>query len=91
MLLIITIFTLVVLFYYWDAIKGMLQFFNTTQTPAFSLINPWFLSLLFINLIVLTFQVWFYYSKVNSNGQQGSPGIVGFPGYEGSPCTVACW
>jgi len=83
----------VILFYYWTSIKSMLSFFGTMQTEYLSKVWPWFFALLFINIIVCAFQIWFYYSKKgeNSKGPKGSQGLVGFNGYEGTPCTVSCW
>jgi multisubunit Na+/H+ antiporter MnhB subunit len=91
MLLIIGTLILVALFYYWETIKGITTFLKTYDTPAFSMLNPWFLSILLLNLIILAFQYWFYKDRSQALGNKGAAGPTGFPGTDGTPCTISCW
>lgn len=90
MYFIITIFLIIVLYYYWDSIKSMFDIFNTTATPSFKIINPWFMSLLLINIICFVFLLWLYNSKKYKIGVKGSVGNKGFMGYKGSNCNLPC-
>lgn len=92
MYFILVVLIIVVLFYYWDIIRSMFDFlYSNYNTPAFSIVNPWFLSLLILNIIILIFQLVFYYSKKGETGDKGIMGKQGFSGVDGTPCTVSCW
>ncbi len=92
MYLVITTFLILVLYFYWSAIVDMFKRFNSTAPPSFSLGTPWFVSILIVNVIVLCFLLWFYYSKLGngSEGKKGSMGTKGFQGQDGPGCIVGC-
>lgn len=90
MYFIITIFIIIVGYYYWDAIISMFDIFNTTSTPSFKIINPWFISLLLINVICFIFLFYLYQSRKNTPGIKGSIGSKGFTGYQGADCKLPC-
>ena len=90
MYFLITIFIIIVGYYYWDAIKSMFNIFNTTATPSFKIINPWFVALLLINIIALASLLWFYNSRKYKEGIKGNVGPKGFTGYKGENCSLPC-
>lgn len=90
MYLILVIFIIVVGYYYWESLKSMFEIFNVMTTPVFNTINPWFMSLLFINIICFIFLRWLYNQRINTVGNKGSMGNQGFPGYTGSNCILPC-
>jgi len=90
MYFIIFVFTIVVIFYYWDALYEMFAIFNTMSTPSFNIINPWFIGLLVINILCFIFLRWLYYNRKNAIGKIGNSGDQGLPGYTGSECKLPC-
>ncbi len=90
MYFIIVIFIIVVGYYYWDTLKSMIDIFNTTSTPSFTIINPWVIGLFFINIICFIFLMYLYQSRKNMPGIKGSMGSKGFTGYQGADCKLPC-
>ena len=76
------------IFYFGTAIKEAILYFSNFNNKYLSIGNPWFFSLLIINIILLIFIYNFY--KVKSGKK--SIGLIGFQGYpgikgqKGEPC-----
>lgn len=88
MLLIIVVFIIVVLFYYWSTVLNMVNIIYNNTLLTFDKFLPWFIGIVIVNILVLSFINWIYYSKKgdNSAGIKGSMGLQGFAGEDGPQC-----
>ena len=76
----------IILFYAGTIIFDGMTYFSRQAQSHFTIGNPWFYALLFINLIILIFVRSFYYHKasVGSIGRTGMDGERGRKGVRGT-------
>lgn len=75
----------VLIIYFWDAIKMMINNVLSSKTDN-GLI--WFITLTIINIMLFVFIYVFTYLKQNESGPVGVAGLRGFPGYSGEECKI---
>ena len=63
---------------------------NPVNTTTKSIVGSvWFVGLLILNILVITFIYSFYYYKSTTAGKQGNTGSTGFSGLSGDACIIA--
>lgn len=72
----------ILLFYAGTIIFDGIMYFSRQGHKHFTIGNPWFYALLFINLIILVFVIYFYNYKA-SEGGIGKTGMQGERGRKG--------
>ena len=77
-----------ILFYFGTTIKEAILYYSSFNNKYLSVGNPWFFSLLFINILIIIFIYNFYSVKTSkeSNGPMGFQGYPGVKGKKGEPC-----
>uniref|UniRef100_A0A6C0F0Q1 Uncharacterized protein n=1 Tax=viral metagenome TaxID=1070528 RepID=A0A6C0F0Q1_9ZZZZ len=85
----IIFFTLaaIIIIYFFDSIIFLFNKYKTGSNSS-SIGNIWFVSLLVINILIISFIYGFYNHVSNNTGIQGLPGTAGFPGKEGDGCVI---
>jgi hypothetical protein len=83
-----TIIILLIIFF-WHTIYLTISSLTSNANNYIYTGNLWFVSLLIINLILITFILAFYYYKSNLQGKQGPSGNKGFTGLDGSGCVFS--
>lgn len=79
-----------ILFYFGTTIKEAILYYSNFNSRYLGIGNPWFFSLLFINIILLIFIYNFYKEKSGKNnaGKIGPMGYIGKKGDPGEPCKM---
>lgn len=74
-----------IIFYYWNTIINIFFYIKNLSESHFKIGNPWFASLLFTNILILIFVIYFYNykNKVSGIGRKGQTGLPGKTGLEG--------
>ena len=77
---------IIIIAYFWETIYKMVTSFAANANNIEYSGNIWFVSLLFINLLLVAFIVSFYYIKSHTKGPQGETGEKGLPGPTAEGC-----
>ena len=90
MYVLITALFLILILLFWDTLKILFKTMNTETLNNGNIKNGyvWFYCLLGINIIIVSFIIWFYYYKMNDVGIKGIDGIKGYNGIEGDICNI---
>ena len=80
-----TVIVLVIILF-GSSIFSMIKSYTSTPNPSLKIGNIWFISLLIINLTIITFIYTFYYYKSTEIGKMGGPGNKGNTGLPGNDC-----
>ena len=81
---------LILVILFWDTIKIMLKTMTNSNLENGYL---WFFCLLFMNIIMISFIIGFYYYKISQKGNIGANGDNGYSGIAGNACniTIPCY
>lgn len=82
MFIIVTVIFIIIAYYSFDIIKNAIFYYSNTNNKSFQIGNPWFFGLLIVNLIIMTFVIYFYNHK-STIGSIGRTGLGGYPGKKG--------
>lgn len=85
----IILFTLIaiIVVYFFESIILLFNKFKTGSNSS-SIGNIWFIALLVINILLISFIYGFYNYVSKNTGIQGLTGSAGFPGREGDGCVI---
>jgi hypothetical protein len=79
---------LIVLVYFGTTIFTVISSVKSNSNNKVSIGNIWFVGLLIINLILISFTCTFYYYKSKTIGNKGTTGHKGFDGQPGEGCLI---
>lgn len=87
MLIILLAIIVIIIVYFFETIVLVFNKFKNGSNSS-SIGNMWFVALLIVNLLIISFIYGFYNYVSNNKGIQGLPGSAGFPGKEGAGCVI---
>jgi len=83
-----TIIILLIVFFA-DTIFTLIKNYTSSDiNKNFKIGNIWFISLLIINITIISFICIFYYYKSTNSGKIGNTGDIGYNGIQGDQCVI---
>ena len=79
---------LIIVVYFASTIFTVISTVSSNTDNKVSIGNKWFVGLLIINITLITFTYLFYYYKIQTKGDNGATGLVGFDGISGDSCII---
>ena len=79
---------LLLIAYFWQTLYQIVNSLINNSNNLFLTGNIWFVALLIMNVVLITFIIGFYYYKSTLPGPEGPTGDKGFQGRPGKACEI---
>ena len=76
----------IIAYFSFDTFIGVSQFMTVSNKYLAG--QKWFISLLLVNLVIISFVIGYYYYKKDEIGYKGIDGYDGLPGDPGENCQI---